>query len=518
MIGSVIKVNEDNFNKNENNVDSNVNFNTQNIIQNLNDNTSLDEQKNDKKKKKSIFKIIITLICILLTILVIINTIKGLGVMYFFSLLNPITFILALIGLGGVIQLSAFQIAIIWIAYGIISLLYKFYNKLIIKYKKIFIFILIFLILIGFIYFISKKTYDNNHLNLAEVLNEPPSYELYDSTSYYFIHNDKIYYYVLESNNDYTKIYDKFYVMNLDGTGNKKIAETDELRYATFYFVYNNEAYYYTMYYNENKKIDLSTGEITSLGNDDIFISKTLNNGKVNVFIDHAIAGNAYSIFKKIDLNTNKTISEIKTLNSMAGKKYFLDYDSGNVYYLETFYSEYPTLYKNTDVLYQLEDEQKNVNIEFIAVNNDYLYYKSNNYIYKLNIVSKQIEKEIYNNLGTIQRISSGNNIDNYFYQNGKIYQFDLTNDKFVLILSDVKNKPEYVYNINNRLIFTENTDNLKYYSEKDNLGSVIVYNIYNNDTIKFENIRKLSFDENYMYLLISKDEEYVVEKYELTS
>ena len=42
--------------------------------------------------------------------------------------------------------------------------------------------------------------------------------------------------------------------MNLDGTENKKLAETDELRYATFYFVYNNEAYYYTMYYNENKK------------------------------------------------------------------------------------------------------------------------------------------------------------------------------------------------------------------------------------------------------------------------
>lgn len=118
--------------------------------------------------------------------------------------------------------------------------------------------------------------------------------------------------------------------------------------------------------------------------------------------------------------------------------------------------------------------------------------------------------------MGDIHRISSGNNSDNYFYINGKIYEFDLTNDKFNLVLSDIKNKPEYVYNINNKLIFTENTNNLKYNTSNDNLGSVVVYDISSKDIEKIDGIRKVCFDENYMYLLINSTKKYVVQKYEL--
>lgn len=116
-----------------------------------------------------------------------------------------------------------------------------------------------------------------------------------------------------------------------------------------------------------------------------------------------------------------KTIFEIKTMDSMDVKEYFFDYDGGNIYYLEDFYSEYPTIYRNTNVIYQFVDE-KNKEIEFIAVNEDYLYFKSENHIYKLNINTKEIETEVYCNLSDIHRISSGNNSDNYFYMNGKIY------------------------------------------------------------------------------------------------
>lgn len=88
----------------------------------------------------------------------------------------------------------------------------------------------------------------------------------------------------------------------------------------------------------------------------------------------------------------------------------------------------------------------------------------------------------------------------------------------FELVISDIEKQPEYIYNINNKLIFTENTDNVKYYSETDNLGSVVVYNKLNKNTEKFDNIRKVSFDEKYMYLLYQSNNNYSVKKIKLYS
>lgn len=308
--------------------------------------------------------------------------------------------------------------------------------------------------------------------------------------------------------------------MNLDGTNNKKLAETDELRYATFYFVYNDEAYYYTTYYSENKKINLKTGEIKSLGTNDICLAKTLNNGMVYSFLDNAVAEDEYSVFKKIDIKNNKTISEIKTKYSMAGDKYFFDYDGGNIYYLEDYYSKFPSIYKNNQIIYEFTeyDRYKFPKIEFIAVNSNYIYFKQNDIIYKLDIDNKSIEKELSNSLNDIKRISSGNNTDNYFYSDKKIYSFDMKKSAFELVISDIEKQPEYIYNINNKLIFTENTDNVKYYSETDNLGSVVVYNKLNKNTEKFDNIRKVSFDEKYMYLLYQSNNNYSVKKIKLYS
>lgn len=382
----------------------------------------------------------------------------------------------------------------------IFYLIIDFYNSLNNKQKRIFKLTVIVALLSAISVYTLTKYYNYTNKNLAEVLNDIPNSEYYDTSSYYFIYNDKIYYYVWEGLND------KLFAMNLDGTGNKKIAETDELRYANFYFVYNNEAYYYTTFYKENKKINLATGQITSLGNNDFYISKTLKNGEVNTLINY----NDCSILKKVDLTNNKTLSEIKTFHGIAGKEYYLDYDGGNIYYLEDFDTNISTIYKNADIVYQFDNE-KNKDIDFIAVNEDYLYYEFENHIYKLNTNSKEIENKVECNLGDIHRIGSGNNTDNYFYINGKIYELDLNNDKFNLILNDIKNKPDYVYNINNKLIFTENTDN-KY---NNNLGLVVIYDISSKSIEKFDSIRKVCFDENYMYLLINN---YVVQKYQLNS
>ena len=500
-----------------NSVNNNINQVEPNDISSIN-NTNLD---NSKSTNKNILK----KICIVLSIIVAIVG-SGIGIFsiitsftmdsieFFGPLLNIFVFF------GGIAFFiyTGIIIGVIWIIYGIIKLINKFYKKLSTNNKKIFKIILIIVIALLLIVSFSIKKYNYNNKNLMEVLNDPPSYEFYDNTTYYFIYKDKIYYYKLEHNSSFTKLYDRLFVMNLDGTNNKKLAETDELRYATFYFVYNDEAYYYTTYYNENKKINLKTGEINSLGTNDIYIAKTLNNGIVYSFIDNAIAGDAYSIFKKIDIKNNKTISEIKTKYSMAGNEYYFDYDGGNIYYLEDFYSKHPSIYKNNEIIYEFTeyDRYKFPEIEFIAVNNNYIYYKQNDTIYKLNINNKSIEKELDIDLKDIKRISSGNNTDNYFYSNKNIYSFDINKDTFELVISNIEKQPEYIYNINNKLIFTENTDNIKYYSETDNLGSVLIYNKLNNSTEKIDDIRKVSFDEEYMYILYQSNNNYSVKKIKL--
>lgn len=494
----------------------------QNMDHNVNNVIKTREDEGLKQKDNSKFMKMFKKICIILTIIVVV--IAGIRVIssIFLSsefnpneILGPLLSAFAFIG-AFIYLIGAFVIiAFIWIVYGIIKLLNNIYVKLSHKNKKIFKIVLIALLLIIITFTVFLNIYNDKNKNLAEVLDNSPSSLFYSSTSYYFIYNDKIYYYVLDNNNDYTELYDQLFVMNLDGTDNQKLVETDELRYADFYFVYNNEAYYYTMYYGENKKINLSTGEITSLGNDDNYLSKTLKDGKVYALIDHAVAGDSYAIFKKIDLDTNKTISEVKTTHSLSGNQYYLDYDGGNVYFLEDFYSEYPTIYKNNSIVYTFDDENAK-DIQFIAVNQSYLYFKLKNYIYKLNVNTKQIEKRFYCSLGDIHRISSGNNSDNYYYVYGKIYEFDVNNNQFRLVVSNINDKPDYVYNINDKLIFTENTDNLKYYTSTDNLGTVLVYD--GKSIERFDGIRKVSFDENYMYLLIDAKENYVVQKYDLKS
>ena len=91
-----------------------------------------------------------------------------------------------------------------------------------------------------------------------------------------------------------------------------------------------------------------------------------------------------------------------------------------------------------------------------------------------------------------------------------------MSSDGFKLILTNIKSEPEYVYNIGDKLIFTENTDNLEYKSSVDNLGSVLVYSLYTKNVEIFEKVRKVSFDENSMYLLIDSDGNYIVQEYEL--
>jgi len=401
----------------------------------------------------------------------------------------------------------------IWIIYAIIFTIYSIYEPLNDKSKKIYIKILILIFLIIIFSIVSIIIFKKYNKDLSVVLNEVPSCPFYETTSYYFINNDKIYYYAQDSNLARSKIYDRLYVMNLDGSQNKKIVETDELRCATFYFVYENEAYFYTPYYSENKKINLETGKITSLGNSDSYLPITLKNGIVNVFENSFFSDNVYSMLKKVNLENNEVIYETRTKYNLNGAEFYFDYSGGNIYHFSETKKQLPAIYLNNDILYEFED--KNVKeIDIIANSNDYLYYRYENYIYKLNIKEKTIEAKIKNKIGNFYRISSGNNFNNYFYSNNSIYEFDLITDTFNLVVSGIEREPDNVYVKNNKLIFTENTDNL--YEKK--LGSVVVYDIYTKKLEQFNFINKLSFDENNMYLLIIDNQEYRVHKYTLVN
>ena len=382
--------------------------------------------------------------------------------------------------------------------------------------KKLAIIIIAIIVVIASLVVSSKisKNYKEANKNLKEVIDNVPSYYDYNDTSYYFIYNNKIYYYSFDYDRN---IPNAFYSMDLDGTNNKLIAESGELTYASFYFVYNNEAYYYSLYNDTNRKINLETGIITDLDNNDVYLSKTLNNGMIYTFIDNAVVGNAYAKFKKIDLNTDKKIFEIKTDYSVVSSEYYFDYDGNNIYYLESFYSDYPSIIKNKDIIYQFTDYDRYSfpKTVFIAANKEYIYYKQNDYIYKLDSTTGTIVNEFECDIGDFKRISSGNNKDNYFYANHKIYSFDFDSNTFEIVLDNIRSMPEKVYHMNDELIFTENTDNLVYLTEENNLGSVIVYNLKNKDIQTYVDVRKFCYDDKYLYLVIDKYDKYSIEKIE---
>lgn len=354
--------------------------------------------------------------------------------------------------------------------------------------------------------------------NIADMIDNIPNGDLYEEASYYFIYNEKIYFYDCSLDKEYN-LSDNFYSMNLDGTNKKLITQNTELRYATFYFVYNNEAYFYSPYEHGNKKINLTTGDINALNIEDIYVSKTLNDGMINTFIDNAVYGNNYSRFTKIDLKSGGQVYSVTINDTMVGKKYYLDYAGGNIYYLNKDGNMRPAIYKNTERIYEFMEYDSNrfEDFAFIASNGNYLYFMIDNHVYKLNVVTRLIEKALDYNLGEIHRISSGNNYDNYYYISNKIYELDFNTDTFKLVLKNVTFEPTEVYHINNKLIFTRNAKQLYYKYNHSDLGKVLIYDISLQRIVdQYQNVIKFDIDSNYAYMLTTDREEYYVEKMSL--
>lgn len=446
----------------------------------------------------------------------------------FHSILNSFT---AIIGFLGTIML----LAIIWVMYFTKPSREKIKARMNSKTRRKvrIVYVISYILIPTFIMlFIWWKIYDflgndvahySAWMNLKEVLDmtDERAGSDYEPS---FIYKDKIYFYDsghITKFNGEVVYYHKLYQMDLNGKHRKVISNSDKLKTGNFNFIYNDEVYFYSIKDNDYIVFNLKTKDIRNLDVGGSYVANSLKNNHIYVY-NYASTSNENNerytniLLRKVNLDTNKTISEIKLDNidgSIQIEDVFVDYKYGNIYYkLENkFDSLY--IYKNDEIVYQVENDKIDKdNFTFLAATEGYIYFTDKKIIYKVDIVNKILEKEITNNFSNIERIDDGEGL-NYFYDNKNIYYLDTDSDEFIQVLSDISGLPEKAQSVNNLIIF-------KGYEEKNyknnKLRSIIVYDTQTKSKKQYDDIYKYYIEENYIYLLKYKDNNYVVDKVKL--
>lgn len=446
----------------------------------------------------------------------------------FHSILNSFT---AIIGFLGTIML----LAIIWVMYFTKPSREKIKARMNSKTRRTvrIVYVISYILIPTFIMlFIWWKIYDflgndvahyNAWMNLKEVLDmtDERAGSDYEPS---FIYKDKIYFYDsghITKFNGEVVYYHKLYQMDLNGKHRKVISNSDKLKTGNFNFIYNDEVYFYSIKDNDYIVFNLKTKDIRNLDVGGSYVANSLKNNYIYVY-NYTNTSNENNerytniLLRKVNLDTNKTISEIKLDNidgSIQIEDVFVDYKYGNIYYkLENkFDSLY--IYKNDEIVYQVENDKIDKdNFTFLAATEGYIYFTDKKIIYKVDIVNKILEKEITNNFSNIERIDDGEGL-NYFYDNKNIYYLDTDSDEFIQVLSDISGLPEKAQSVNNLIIF-------KGYEEKNyknnKLRSIIVYDTQTKSKKQYDDIYKYYIEENYIYLLKYKDNNYVVDKVKL--
>lgn len=446
----------------------------------------------------------------------------------FHSILNSFT---AIIGFLGTIML----LAIIWVMYFTKPSRERIKARMNSKTRRTvrIVYVISYILIPTFIMlFIWWKIYDflgndvahyNAWMNLKEVLDmtDERAGSDYEPS---FIYKDKIYFYDsghITKFNGEVVYYHKLYQMDLNGKHRKVISNSDKLKTGNFNFIYNDEVYFYSIKDNDYIVFNLKTKDIRNLDVGGSYVANSLKNNHIYVY-NYTNTSNENNerytniLLRKVNLDTNKTISEIKLDNidgSIQIEDVFVDYKYGNIYYkLENkFDSLY--IYKNDEIVYQVENDKIDKdNFTFLAATEGYIYFTDKKIIYKVDIVNKVLEKEITNNFSNIERIDDGEGL-NYFYDNKNIYYLDTDSDEFIQVLSDISGLPEKAQSVNNLIIF-------KGYEEKNyknnKLRSIIVYDTQTKSKKQYDDIYKYYIEENYIYLLKYKDNNYVVDKVKL--
>ena len=187
--------------------------------------------------------------------------------------------------------------------------------------------------------------------------------------SWYLFHNDKLFVYDNHG--------DQLYSTNLLGSNKKVLASSDNLRYANMFMVYNNEMYYYTEYNRGIKKINLDNGEIKNVIDNKYFylIPDTLNDNKVLVNYLNNYSGKSHGYLATLDLQTGLLENERK-LNFSS--HYYYDINNDNVYYISD-----DKIYENNTEIYSFKDAMYNIN-DFVFVQDNYIFTIIDNKIIKI--------------------------------------------------------------------------------------------------------------------------------------
>lgn len=524
-----------------NNTENNImqNKTNQDIQEQITTNNNSNDEDNDtvnlKRVKDLIIAIILSILVIYFGRTMILDGLNedGNNSIYeienmFHSILNSFT---AIIGFLGTIML----LVIIWVMYFTKPSRERIKARMNSKTRRTvrIVYVISYILIPTFIMlFIWWKIYDflgndvahySAWMNLKEVLDMTDKRAGRDYEPY-FIYKDKIYFYDsghITKFNGNVVYYHKLYQMDLNGKHRKVISNSDKLKTGNFSFIYNDEVYFYSIKDNDYVVFNLKTKDIRNLDVGGSYVANSLKNNHIYVY-NYTNTSNENNerytniLLRKVNLDTNKTISEIK-LNNIDGsiqiEDVFVDYKYGNIYYKLENKLDFLYFYKNDEIVYQIKNDKIDKDsFTVLAVTDRYIYFADKKIIYKVDIVNKILEKEITNNFSNIERIDDGEGL-NYFYDNKNIYYLDTDSDEFIQVLSDISGSPEKVQSVNNLIIF-------KGYEEKNyknnKLRSIIVYDTQTKNKKQYDDVYKYYIEENYIYLLKYNDNNYVIDKVKL--
>lgn len=524
-----------------NNTENNIvqNKTNQDIQEQITTNNNSNDEDNDtvnlKRVKDLIIAIILSILVIYFGRTMILDGLNedGNNSIYeienmFHSILNSFT---AIIGFLGTIML----LVIIWVMYFTKPSRERIKARMNSKTRRTvrIVYVISYILIPTFIMlFIWWKIYDflgndvahySAWMNLKEVLDMTDERAGRDYEPY-FIYKDKIYFYDsghITKFNGEVVYYHKLYQMDLNGKHRKVVSNSDKLKTGNFSFIYNDEVYFYSIKDNDYVVFNLKTKDIRNLDVGGSYVANSLKNNHIYVY-NYTNTSNENNerytniLLRNVNLDTNKTISEIK-LNNIDGsiqiEDVFVDYKYGNIYYKLENKLDFLYFYKNDEIVYQIKNDKIDKDsFTVLAVTDRYIYFADKKIIYKVDIVNKILEKEIANNFSNIERIDDGEGL-NYFYDNKNIYYLDTDSDEFIQVLSDISGSPEKVQSVNNLIIF-------KGYEEKNyknnKLRSIIVYDTQTKNKKQYDDVYKYYIEENYIYLLKYNDNNYVIDKVKL--
>ena len=216
--------------------------------------------------------------------------------------------------------------------------------------------------------------------------------------NWYFFHDDKLYVY------DYNGVDgDQLYYSNLYANNKEVLISSEDLRFANIFMVYNDEMFYYTRYNRGIKKVNLKTGQIKNvIDNQYLYLMQdTLKDGKVLVNYQNNYTNNAHTFFAILDLRTG-VISNEKKVKYATKQPYFYNKDTGKIYYIDSS-NEKNNIYEDNRIIYTYEADNNllgwksnpNSNIsDIVFIQDNYIFAIVANKIIKFDLSSYEILEE----------------------------------------------------------------------------------------------------------------------------